>query len=346
VLGRNIRIIGGNLSLNGTTTSCQSATCGGGLYLVGTTSAWSQIDVEGVNFAGNLCRGIANDIAGGDVKFIGNIFQGNGCWGIDSFAAAQPRILISDNTFNGNATATNSGGIRINTTETDIDIHDNMLTNDVETGQNNNEVQVTGVAARVNIHDNKAYSSVSNTGASFYVEGAATDVQVSNNTCSNSTASAICVEVAGASGTVTGTRGNSATLVDFTSAATNQIARDNVGSGTTLYTNAAAATANIAIYRANPQVVGVDASASTVTIDSVGTTQYIENNGALAALTVKWPATPWDGETACFKSAGAITALTTEANTGQTMSNALSASALTAGTNVCYTYSAANTNWF
>jgi hypothetical protein len=67
--------------------------------------------------------------------------------------------------------------------------------------------------------------------------------------------------------------------------------------------------------------------------------------GALAALTVKMPASPVDNQSAIFSFSQAITALTVSPNTGQTMGNGLPTAA-TAGQGFRFIYKAASLKWF
>jgi hypothetical protein len=66
--------------------------------------------------------------------------------------------------------------------------------------------------------------------------------------------------------------------------------------------------------------------------------------GTLATGTVTMPASPSDGMTISFSSTQIITALTVNANTGQTINNAVTS--LSAGQSVSYIYRLASTAWF
>ena len=66
--------------------------------------------------------------------------------------------------------------------------------------------------------------------------------------------------------------------------------------------------------------------------------------GTLATGTITMPAAPADGMTITFSSTKIITALTVNANTGQTINNAVAS--LSAGQAVTYIYRSASTAWF
>lgn len=66
--------------------------------------------------------------------------------------------------------------------------------------------------------------------------------------------------------------------------------------------------------------------------------------GTLATGTITMPASPSDGMTIRFSSTKAITALTVNANTGQTINNAVTT--LSAGQAASYIYRLASTSWF
>jgi len=66
--------------------------------------------------------------------------------------------------------------------------------------------------------------------------------------------------------------------------------------------------------------------------------------GTLATGTITMPASPVDGMTITFSSTKIITALTVNANTGQTINNAVTT--LAAGQTASYIYRAASTAWF
>jgi len=66
--------------------------------------------------------------------------------------------------------------------------------------------------------------------------------------------------------------------------------------------------------------------------------------GTLATGTITMPASPSDGMTITFSSTKIITALTVNANTGQTINNAVTT--LSAGQSASYIYRASSTAWF
>jgi hypothetical protein len=66
--------------------------------------------------------------------------------------------------------------------------------------------------------------------------------------------------------------------------------------------------------------------------------------GTLATGTITMPASPSDGMTITFSSTKIITALTVNANTGQTINNAVTT--LSAGQSASYIYRSASTAWF
>ena len=66
--------------------------------------------------------------------------------------------------------------------------------------------------------------------------------------------------------------------------------------------------------------------------------------GTLATGTIIMPATPADGMTVNLSSTQIITALTLNANTGQTIVNAITT--LIAGGNAAYLYRLSNTTWY
>lgn len=66
--------------------------------------------------------------------------------------------------------------------------------------------------------------------------------------------------------------------------------------------------------------------------------------GTLATGTVTMPANPVDGMTINLSSSQTITALTLNANTGQSILNALTT--LSAGGSAAYLYRASNTTWY
>jgi hypothetical protein len=68
--------------------------------------------------------------------------------------------------------------------------------------------------------------------------------------------------------------------------------------------------------------------------------------GTLATGAIKMPANPFDGQTVRISTTAQVTALTVTANTGQTISNAISAAALAAGATAAWRYSVAETNWY
>jgi hypothetical protein len=78
---------------------------------------------------------------------------------------------------------------------------------------------------------------------------------------------------------------------------------------------------------------------------AAGTQVLVINPAAtLATGTITMPASPADGMTITFSSTKIITALTVNANTGQTINNA--ATTLAAGQSASYVYRAASTAWF
>jgi hypothetical protein len=73
------------------------------------------------------------------------------------------------------------------------------------------------------------------------------------------------------------------------------------------------------------------------------TNLLLEPVGTLATGTVTFASNPSDGQTACIFSTQTQTALTLSGNTGQTVSNAVTA--LTALTRYCWVYSVSNATW-
>ena len=82
----------------------------------------------------------------------------------------------------------------------------------------------------------------------------------------------------------------------------------------------------------------------TFTPSSTGTVLVINPAGTLATGNITMPASPADGMTITFSSTKQITALTVNANTGQTINNAITT--LAAGQSASYVYRAASTAWF
>lgn len=94
--------------------------------------------------------------------------------------------------------------------------------------------------------------------------------------------------------------------------------------------------------------VVVATAGTTVTIPSNVTNYVLNPAGTLATLTVVLPATPNDGQLVRLSSSQTVTALTLNANAGQTVSNAPSALTIstTAAYGYAFVYQASSKKWF
>ena len=89
---------------------------------------------------------------------------------------------------------------------------------------------------------------------------------------------------------------------------------------------------------------GVAVTAFTYTFGNSVTSYFIQPAGTLATGTLTTAANPSDGQRECFLSTQTQTALTWNANTGQTINNAPTAGV--AFTPICITYSKATATWY
>jgi hypothetical protein len=83
-------------------------------------------------------------------------------------------------------------------------------------------------------------------------------------------------------------------------------------------------------------------TAFTITVPNGVSRLLLTPAGTLATGTITLPANPVDGQEVCLYSTQTQTALTLSANTGQTISNAITA--MTANTRYCYDYAGTTAN--
>lgn len=67
--------------------------------------------------------------------------------------------------------------------------------------------------------------------------------------------------------------------------------------------------------------------------------------GTLATASITLAANPSDGARNCFFTTQILSSTTVNANSGQSINNAVSAASVAANTSVCYLYSASNATW-
>lgn len=84
---------------------------------------------------------------------------------------------------------------------------------------------------------------------------------------------------------------------------------------------------------ANLKDIHVPLTGDTYTIPDQVTQEILKPAGTIAALTLKMPANPYDGQQVSLSATQTVTTLTHQANTGQTLNNALT------------TIGAASTTW-
>ena len=89
---------------------------------------------------------------------------------------------------------------------------------------------------------------------------------------------------------------------------------------------------------------GAQTTGFSFTFGNTQTSYFIQPSGTLATGTLTTAPNPGDGQRECFLSTQTQTALTWNANTGQSMNNAPTAGV--AMTPVCMTYSAATATWY
>lgn len=87
----------------------------------------------------------------------------------------------------------------------------------------------------------------------------------------------------------------------------------------------------------------VPLTAFSLTFGNTQTYLLLKPAGTLATGTITTAPNPSDGQRMCIRSTQTQTALTLTANTGQTITSAVTA--LTANTPVCYTFSKADATW-